>query len=181
MFSDYIVYADESGDHSLKSIDKDYPVFALVFVIFKKTDYLETVKKFKEFKFKYFGYDTVILHEIDIKREKVVFKTLRPKEKKLRFLEDLAVLIKNTNFKIITTIIDKRKIKSNANPYHISLLHQIKTFNNLINNNKLTHTIIEARGHKKDNELKKEFNNYAKNLPFELLITHKQVNSVVCN
>ena len=26
-FSDYVVYVDESGDHSLASVDKDYPVF----------------------------------------------------------------------------------------------------------------------------------------------------------
>ena len=28
-FSDYVVYVDESGDHSLASIDSDYPVFVL--------------------------------------------------------------------------------------------------------------------------------------------------------
>ena len=29
VFSDYVVYVDESGDHSLTSIDADYPVFVL--------------------------------------------------------------------------------------------------------------------------------------------------------
>ena len=33
-FSDYIVYVDESGDHSLESIDINYPVFVLAFCIF---------------------------------------------------------------------------------------------------------------------------------------------------
>ena len=28
-FSDYVVYVDESGDHSLERIDLDYPVFVL--------------------------------------------------------------------------------------------------------------------------------------------------------
>lgn len=28
-FSDYVVYVDESGDHSLASIDRDFPVFVL--------------------------------------------------------------------------------------------------------------------------------------------------------
>lgn len=28
-FSDFIVYVDESGDHSLQSIDQSYPVFVL--------------------------------------------------------------------------------------------------------------------------------------------------------
>jgi hypothetical protein len=42
-FSDYVVYVDESGDHSLQSIDPDFPVFSLAFCIFKKPDFVETV------------------------------------------------------------------------------------------------------------------------------------------
>ena len=34
VFGDYIVYVDESGDHSLVSIDQRFPVFALVFCVF---------------------------------------------------------------------------------------------------------------------------------------------------
>ena len=35
-FSDYIVYVDESGDHSLINIDANYPVFVLAFGVFHK-------------------------------------------------------------------------------------------------------------------------------------------------
>ena len=35
-FSDYIVYVDESGDHNLVSIDRNFPVFALSFCILPK-------------------------------------------------------------------------------------------------------------------------------------------------
>jgi hypothetical protein len=31
--SDYIIYVDESGDHSLTSIDPQFPVFTLAFCI----------------------------------------------------------------------------------------------------------------------------------------------------
>lgn len=31
-FSDYIIYVDESGDHSLESIDPDYPIFRPLFL-----------------------------------------------------------------------------------------------------------------------------------------------------
>ena len=41
--SDYIVYVDESGDHSLTSIDPDYPVFVLSFCIFRKAEYAQAV------------------------------------------------------------------------------------------------------------------------------------------
>ncbi len=42
-FSDYVVYVDESGDHSLASIDPDYPVFVLALCIFHKRHYSEKI------------------------------------------------------------------------------------------------------------------------------------------
>ena len=42
-FSDYIVYADKSGDHGLVSIDPEYPVFALTFCIIRKENYIDVV------------------------------------------------------------------------------------------------------------------------------------------
>ncbi|WP_200870131.1 DUF3800 domain-containing protein [Catenovulum agarivorans] len=36
-FSDFVVYVDGSGDHSLTSINPDYPVFVLAFCIFYKS------------------------------------------------------------------------------------------------------------------------------------------------
>jgi hypothetical protein len=44
-FSDYLIFADESGDHGLTSINPENPVFVLVFCIFKKSDYISTVKQ----------------------------------------------------------------------------------------------------------------------------------------
>lgn len=35
-FSKYIVYVDESGDHSLQNIDEQYPLFVLAFCVFHK-------------------------------------------------------------------------------------------------------------------------------------------------
>ena len=42
-FSDFIVYVDESGDHSLTSIDRHFPVFALSFCVVRKADYVDSV------------------------------------------------------------------------------------------------------------------------------------------
>jgi len=191
MFSDYIVYVDESGDHSLTSIDKDYPIFVLVFVIFKKNDYLQLVKEFKNFKFKHFGYDTVILHENEIRREKGPFKILKTKEKKELFLSELTEIIDKTKCTILSCIIDKNKLTTKyetpKNPYDISLKFLIERLYLFLREKnqikKTTHIIVEARGRKEDEELKKEFqniinNNYFKTiLPFELIIANKQINS----
>ncbi len=43
IFSDYVVYVDESGDHSMESVNPSYPIFALAFCIFHKRYYCETV------------------------------------------------------------------------------------------------------------------------------------------
>jgi hypothetical protein len=42
-FSDYLIFADESCDHGLSSIDPQFPVFALVFCMLTKNDYLNRI------------------------------------------------------------------------------------------------------------------------------------------
>ncbi|MDP3086071.1 MAG: DUF3800 domain-containing protein [Rubrivivax sp.] len=42
-FSDYIVFVDESGDHSLDSINPDYPVFVLVFCLLPRAAYVDQI------------------------------------------------------------------------------------------------------------------------------------------
>lgn len=69
--SDYIVFADESGDHGLVSVDLPFPVFALIFVIMRKDDYLnQVVITFENLKFLIWGHDQVIFHESDIRKER---------------------------------------------------------------------------------------------------------------
>ena len=77
MHSDYIVYVDESGDHSLDSINPEYPVFVLSFCIFRKDNYAQTMTPaVRQLKFSTFGHDMVILHEIDIRKKKGAFSKL---------------------------------------------------------------------------------------------------------
>lgn len=40
-FSDYVVYVDESGDHSLTRIDHEFPVFVLALCVFDKRHYAD--------------------------------------------------------------------------------------------------------------------------------------------
>ena len=42
-FSDNIVYADESGDHSLTSINPEHPVFVLAFCLVHKPTYIDGI------------------------------------------------------------------------------------------------------------------------------------------
>lgn len=68
-YSDYIVYVDESSDHSLTSIDPDYPVFVLSFCLFRKDEHAKDVTPvIRQLKFATFNHDMVLLHEAGIQR-----------------------------------------------------------------------------------------------------------------
>lgn len=192
-FSKYIVYVDESGDHSLQSIDEQYPVFVLAFCVFHKRHYSEViVPALEKFKFNYFGHDQVVLHENEIRKEKGKFNIFRSREEKHQFLEELTEIIAYSNFILISCTIDKRAIKKqgdvDSNPYHIALgacmetLHQFLQEKN--QHNKKTHVIVECRGSKEDKELELEFrricdgnNRLDISLPFEVIFADKKVMS----
>ena len=77
-FSDYLIFADESGDHGLSTIDPQFPVFALVFCMVAKVDYLNRiVPAIQQLKLDFWGHDQTILHEHDIRKEKGPFGILR--------------------------------------------------------------------------------------------------------
>jgi hypothetical protein len=76
--SKYIVYVDESGDHSLQSIDQQYPVFVLAFCVFHKRHYSEViVPALEKFKFNHFGHDQDVLHENEIRRRTGMFNIFK--------------------------------------------------------------------------------------------------------
>ncbi len=77
-YSDYVNYVDESGDQSLVSIDRDYPVFVLEFCIFRKDHYANVVApRVQEFKLAHFGHDIVVLHEHEIRKQAPPFAFLK--------------------------------------------------------------------------------------------------------
>jgi hypothetical protein len=56
-----IIYLDETGDHSMDTIDKDYPVFGLIFLIVDETAYVaQIVPAVTKLKLDHFGHDGVI-------------------------------------------------------------------------------------------------------------------------
>jgi hypothetical protein len=186
-YSDYIIYVDESGDHSLKSIDEGYPIFVLAFCIFKKSSYSQNaIKKLKEFKFKHFGHDMVVLHENEIRRDKGFFRKLKSRELKQNFLNELTDIIKEEDFHIISTVINKKKLFTHANnPYDIALKYCMeRTYTFLKQENKITHIVVEQRGRKEDQELELEFrricdgNNFQNMVfQFEIIMANKMSNS----
>ena len=192
-FSDYIVYVDESGDHGLKTIDPNYPVFVLAFCIFRKSDYIgQLVPALQNFKFEHFGHDQAILHETDIRKDRKNFTFLKTPQRKAAFLNALTQIVSDTPFTLICSVIHKepyRKRYANPdNPYHVALGFGLERVFYFLRSQgaaeQQTHIIVERRGKHEDAELELEFrricddgNYHGHKLPFEVVFADKKSNS----
>jgi len=110
-FSDYVVYVDESGDHSLVNIDADYPVFVLALCVFHKRHYSEKIiPAVEKLKFNYFGHDSVVFHENEIRKQKGDFAFLSHLPTRLKFMERLTSIMEASNFILIACVVDKPRL-----------------------------------------------------------------------
>lgn len=124
MHSDFIVFADESGDHSLAKINPVYPVFVLSFCIFAKTDYVETVcPLLQRFKLRWWQHDGVVLHSLRIRRKQLPFIFLKSLDKRELFMADLTDTWSRCPFTLIAAVIDKVRLRDRdiqpENPYSL--------------------------------------------------------------
>jgi Protein of unknown function (DUF3800) len=172
-FSDYIIYVDESGDHSLDSIDPQYPIFALAFCIFKKDEYAATVvPALQRFKFKWFGHDLVILHENEIVRAKYPFSFLQYDDTRSRFMGEIAAIIGEAPMTVVAAVIRKQPLRDRYirpdNPYQLALLFCLERARDFLAAHgacdKVTYMVCEARSPRQkggmgreDQELELEF------------------------
>ncbi len=188
----FIVYVDESGDHSLDQIDKEYPIFVLALCVFYQKNYIENVvSNVEKLKFEKFGHDIIVLHEREIRRDLGVFK-FKDKDDKNRFISSLTNIIEDSNFILIASVIDKRAVDINAiddrNAYHIALNDCIESLIDLLDEKEQQktnlHIVFERRGAKEDKELELEFRRICSGrnkrnikLPYEIIFADKKVNS----
>ena len=191
-FSDYVVYVDESGDHSLASINPDFPVFVLALCVIHKRHYAEKIiPAVEKLKFNYFGHDSVVLHEHDIRKQKGAFAFLSHLPTRLEFMEKLSSIMDASNFILISCVVDKMRMSKSAsaltNPYHIALDICLESLRGFLAEKKQdhlqTHVVVECRGKKEDSELELEFRricdgNYLglRQLPFDIVFADKKTN-----
>jgi len=191
-FSDFIVYVDESGDHSLEMINEIHPVFVLAFCIFKKSDYIEKIiPSVCSLKFDFWGHDSIVFHSHKIRKQADEFSILANLPTLERFMARISDLIDKAPFKIVSTLVDKNRLKdrytSPHNPYHLGLLFCLERTTRFLQENGqaalLTHIIVETRGRKEDTELELEFQRImtsadAKKIAnFKIQFADKRVNS----
>jgi hypothetical protein len=191
-YSDYIVYVDESGDHSLESINSRYPLFVLAFCIFQKDHYTQkVVSALSRLKISIFGHDSIVLHEQEIRKKTGAFSKLNL-ERRGNLIQMLSDLVAELDVVLIPIVIDKLALKEfgpdPTHVYHFAMqiglekLHRFLQKQNQHQN--LTHIIFEARGRCEDLALESEFrrvcsgyNSLQCTFPFEIIIADKKTNS----
>lgn len=104
-----IVYVDETGDHTLELVDKDFPVFVLVLLVCDTAKYAEQiVPAFYRLKMDYFGHESVILHSRDIRKAQGVFGFLTDPAKREPFYSRISSIMENCDYTLIAAAIRKQ-------------------------------------------------------------------------
>jgi hypothetical protein len=161
----YIVYLDETGDHSLELIDKDFPIFALAMFICETTYYNRTIlPEVAQLKTDYFGHEGVILHSRDIRKAQKDFGFLTNPEKRKEFMGRIAVMMRDFEYTLIVSVIRKQKHKDKYgmlanNPYDLAMMFCLERLLPFLEDARqdFVYLIAESRGKKEDADLELSF------------------------
>ena len=189
-FSDYIVYVDESGDHSLEKLNPQYPVFVLAFCLFEKERYAaESAPAMIRLKFEHVGHDQIVLHQREIRKQRPPFDFLLDRRREVAFIADLTRLITEAPFTLFAVVIEKTELDEPTpdNPYHIALrlgLEQIHRHlaETISCDSGTLHVVFEQRGRMEDRDLELEFRRLCDapspgGYPFSFVVADKRGNS----
>lgn len=159
-----IMFLDESGDHNLLVLDKDYPIFVLGGCIMDEKEHEERVTPaLASFKKELFGTEKIILHFRDYARSVNGFEQMRRADFRLRFYVGLANVIRGINFVLLACIVDKEKHLDKyqlraMDPYLFSLEILVERFAYYLKEvNDRGVIIAESRGQQLDNEINLAF------------------------
>lgn len=172
-FSDYIVFADESGSPTLEGPDPAFPVFVLNCVLVAKAAYTDRiVPRFQRLKFDLVGHDQLVLHERDIRRQQKAFAFLQADVVvRDRLLEEINQIVGEAEIDVVAAVIDKirlaRKYADPWSPYEVALYFCMETLlgrlRSLGQDGRLVHVVFESRGKREDAELELHFRRIAAN------------------
>ncbi|OGF47118.1 MAG: hypothetical protein A2452_00370 [Candidatus Firestonebacteria bacterium RIFOXYC2_FULL_39_67] len=162
----YTFFLDETGDHGLSFIDKNFPLFLLCGCLISEDDLLDIETALNEFKIKYFGSKSVVLHSREIRKCEGAFQVLFDTKLKSQFYNDLNGLLEKANITIIGAGINKEEYikkygKDAKDPYSICLSFVIERMTFCLDkkdNDGKAEIIVEKRGKKEDVMLEAHFN-----------------------
>ncbi|MDO8558972.1 MAG: DUF3800 domain-containing protein [bacterium] len=162
----YYLFLDETGDHGLSFIDRNFPLFLLAGCLFEDAELTKIEEEINKFKMEFFKTTSVILHSRDIRKCEGPFQILFDLELKKKFYEKLDEIINGTNFTIIGSGVNKdehiKKYGLGAkDPYALSLSFIMERLIFCLDKKEVKSVIdvqIEKRGRKEDQQLLNQYN-----------------------
>jgi len=159
-------FLDETGDHGLSFIDRNFPLFLLCGCLIDEYNLLMIEEQINEFKKKYFKTVEVILHSREIRKCEGAFQILFNLDLKSEFYCDLNRIMTNSKYCLIGSGINKEEhIKKYGlgakDPYSLSLsfiLERLVFYLDKINEYDYVEIIVEERAKREDNSLIAHFN-----------------------
>lgn len=163
--SRFIGFIDECGDHSMREIDPDFPIFLLSLVIVQRRDYVEQIiPELSRLKLRYWNHEGVNLHSRDIRKSQGSFgfhlnPVIRP-----RFLSEMSSLMQNLPYSLVVAGVRKDHLlafsaDASANPYTVALGMAMESVIGLLKSTgeRELPLVAETRGAKEDAELERAF------------------------
>ncbi len=160
-----MVFLDETGDHSLSTIDAGFPVFVLTLMIVRPDTYAnEIVPAVYRLKIDYWGHEGIILHSRDIRKAQGSFAFLRNREQTQPFYERINEVMADSQYTIVSVGVRKdRHVKkygeSANNPYELAMEYSLERLVYFLEQqpDKDVILVAESRGKKEDAELQLAF------------------------
>lgn len=163
------IYIDEVGNHDLLHVDNPNERFLSLTGVIFELDYVEhhLFPQIEALKRKYFHShpdDPVIFHRKEMVNSKPPFTNLRNSDIRQSFDNELLDMLRELEYTVITSIIDKKQHKEqyiawHYDPYHYCLKVIVERFVLFLESYGSTGDVMcESRGGKEDRRLKDSFN-----------------------
>lgn len=161
----YYMFIDESGDHGLVNLDKNFPVFLLCGMLVEEVAYFKMRDELNKLKNSIWKNKEVVLHSRDIRKCEKEFQVLFDMEIKQHFYLHLNNIISEGNYTIFAAAIQKERYinkygRLSNDVYEIALSFIIERavfYLDNIKEQKTLQIVIEKRGKKEDKQLDEHF------------------------
>ena len=163
---DYSFFLDETGDHGLSFVDKNFPLFLLCGCVLREDALKKMEKELISFKQKYFQITEVVLHSRDIRKCEGAFQILFDLNLKAEFYQDLNQILSKGRYLLIGAGVQKEEHvkkygKGAKDPYSLSLsfvLERLIFYLDKTDPTTQVEIFAEERGKKEDQMLLSHFN-----------------------
>jgi len=162
----HFLFIDETGDHGLKYVDPNFPLFLLCGCLFEESALTSFEENMNTIRNTYWQTNDVIFHSREIRKCEGPFQALFDLTVKEKFYQDLNQAIEEAAFKIIAAGIRKDEYikqfgKLGHDPYEVCfsfIIEQLVLHMNKNDPEAQCTLVFERRGKKEDHQIISHFN-----------------------